>query len=310
MQSNNKISYLDAGQIDRGRPAGRPPKTNRKIEFMKKVLRAAQYPAPRWTAQKVWAEFTRPGRTRWNEKQEALVEQAHVDMFDYQGTTLTRYRWGSEGPKVLLVHGWRSKIVDFRKLIETLVNQGFVVEGVDFRAHGRSEGSHSALPEFYDALTQHHKDWGPYHAVMGYSLGGLASGLMTAHLAKELQPQQLFLFAAPPYPYYFFEDIINELNLGKRVLKRFAGFVEEYYNREIHWWDLRSYAEHLNHLDVHLIYDEHDETVPLTRGQQLLEHLPEASFLHGKGLGHYKIISHEGILDYVTRNLKVAELVR
>ncbi|MEL6536763.1 MAG: hypothetical protein AAFQ98_15195, partial [Bacteroidota bacterium] len=162
----------------------------------------------------------------------------------------------------------------------------------------------------YDALMQHHADWGPYHAIMGYSLGGLASGLMTAHLPRELQPQQLFLFAAPPFPYYFFEDIISELKLGKRVLKRFAGFVEERYDREINWWDLRAYADDLHHLDVHLLYDEQDETVPMARGQQLWQHLPAASFLHGKGLGHYKIISHEGILDYVRKHMQVPELVR
>ncbi|MEL6539119.1 MAG: hypothetical protein AAFQ98_27125, partial [Bacteroidota bacterium] len=138
MEGNTKISYLDAGSIDRSRPAGRPPKTNRKIEFMKKVLRVAQYPAPRWTAQQVWEVFTRPGRTRWSEKQEALAESAFKDTFNYGSTTLTRYRWGTEGPKILMVHGWRSKAVDFRKLIELLVGQGFVVEAVDFRAHGRS----------------------------------------------------------------------------------------------------------------------------------------------------------------------------
>ena len=312
MNTQDAYRFFDAGSIDKSRPAGRPPKTNRKVELMKKLMRfAAQYVAPEWTAATIWKHFTHPGRTRWSEKQKALLEQAsRVETFENRGTTLYRYRWGADdAPKILLVHGWRSKAVDFRRMIERLRNQGFTVDALDMRAHGQSEGTNTALPEYYEVLKQHYGDWGPYHAVAGYSLGGLATGLVMSQLPAEQQPEKLFLIGAPPYAFYFFEDIIAELKLGKHVLRRFANRVGAAYDHPIEWWDLRQKAHGLAGIETHLIYDEDDETIPFEKGKELWPLLPNSTFFHTKGLGHYKIITHEAVIEYMAEQLPIPELV-
>ena len=305
-----KLTFLDVGEIDRGRPAGRPPKTNKKVEFMKKVLRGTQYVAPRWTAKQIWMEFTRAAKTPWREAQKEMVKSATITPLTYRDKTIYHYRWGKlGGPTVLLVHGWRSKIIDFRRLIQALVNEGYVVEGIDMPAHGDSEGTHSALPEFYDVLNTYASSGAPYHAVIGYSLGGLAAGLWTANLPKEKKPQQLVFLAAPPYARYFFEDIVNDLKLNQRVYHKFCGMVEEHYGASIDFFDLREQLHKLENISLHLAYDEVDETVPFDRGQSLWNQLPHATFLHGKGLGHYKIISHFDVISYVIERLSEETLV-
>lgn len=310
MQQHERITHFNAGEIDRARPPERPPKTNKKTEFIKKMLRITQYPAPKWTANKIWAEFTRPGRVRWRDNQEELAKSATITPFTYRGHTLNHYRWGVEnqGPKALLVHGWRSKAVDFRRMILILLELGYTVDGIDMKAHGKSEGRHTALPEFYEVLQQKATQTGPYDLMVGYSLGGLATGLFASHLPKEERPKQLFLFAAPTYPRYFFQDIIDELKLGKRVYRAFTHMVGAIYNKPIDWWDLRINTDALNSMDVHLLYDEHDETVSMEKGKELFDLLPQANFFQGRGLGHYKIISHEVVLGYLKEHVQTTAL--
>ena len=298
---------IEANLEDISRPANRPPKSNWQIEMLKKSLFALQHVAPKKTAKIIWHYFTKPGRTRYSEAQEQLLKEAVVHKITYQGHQIYAYRWGTSGPKVLLSHGWRSKATDFRRMISALVAQGYVVEGIDMKAHGQSDGSHSALPEFIDILKNYYVKYGPYHTVIGYSLGGLASGMMLSEVTKEIHPAHLILIATPPYARYFFHDIIKELKCKEKIYHQFCELVAERYHQPVDYYDLRHKISWLEAVQLHLIYDEHDQTVRLEKGRELWQFAPEASFVHTKGLGHYKVIAYEGVIEHIIRAISKVE---
>lgn len=296
----NKTTYIDAGVQDTGRPKERPSKTNWKLELLKKSLLILQFFTPRKVALMIWAQFTKPVAVRFKNNQLELMERAATGSMTYKGLEIITYRWGSNGPKILLSHGWNSKIADFRRMIDQLVAHGFVVEGVDMPAHGRSEGTRSALPEVRDILKAHWVKNGPYHAVVGYSFGGIAAGMVQSELPDQLQTKNLFILAAPPYVRYFFEDIVKkELHLSDKIYQIFCGLVEEVYGESVDYFDLRTKQNELKNTDIHLVYDEDDQTVPFDKGKEMRAVFPDSYWVHTKGIGHYRIIAQQEVIDYL-----------
>lgn len=297
-------TYIDVGQINRERPANRPSKTGWKIELMKKGILALQYVSPRKASEVIWNHFTKPGKPHFTEAQQQLLSSAKVSKHSYFGYDIVGYRWGTGTKKVLLGHGWRSKTLDFRSMIQRLIDQGYTVEGLDMKAHGQSGGRHTALPEFRDILKNHYVQNGPYDAVIGYSMGGLASGIMLSELSQDFRPKQLFLIAAPPFTRYFFQEAIKQVGCKEEVYNEMCQLVEANYHQPIDYFDLRTKLDQLKSMDLHLIYDENDEMVPFKSGLDFAASIPaDINLVHTKGLGHYKIISHFEIVSYVLRSL-------
>jgi pimeloyl-ACP methyl ester carboxylesterase len=296
------ITYISVELEDRNRPSERPPKTNWKIEMIKKSLKAFQYASPRKTAEIVWHYFTMPGKVRFTEPQLELIGKAEQGELSYKGDRIVTYRWGANGPKVLLCHGWRSKSADFRRFVEAYLEAGFVVESFDMRAHGQSAGKHTAMPEYVEILKDFIGKNGPYHTVVGYSIGGIASGIAISELGAYMHPVNQFFIAAPPYIRYFFKDLIADVGLNTSVYEKMAAMVEENYHKPIDYFDLRTKTEEIAGIEKHFIYCEDDETIPFEKGMELFDLYPGSHFVQARGFGHYKIIAHEEIINYVVSN--------
>lgn len=299
----NNTVFIDAGVQDMSRPKERPPKSNWKMEIMKQSLKVLQVFAPTKTSQIIWKYFTKPGRSRFTPNQRLLFDKAEIGMISYFGHEIVTYRWGKGKKKVLLSHGWNSKLLDFRKMIEELVAAGYTVEGLDMKAHGKSEGTNTALPEMRDILKSYYVKNGPYYAVIGYSIGGMSAGITLSELSKEWHPEKLFIIASPSHTRYFFKDTIQGLGYNTKVYESMCDLVQKHYHESIDYFDLRKKQRLLNGMKLHLIYDENDKTVPFQRGMELKESYPNARFVHSKGLGHYKIISYEEIISYIIDHL-------
>ena len=220
------------------------------------------------------------------------------------GDKIISYKWGTKGSKVLICHGWRSKTADFRRIIEALLQAGYIVEGVDIRAHGRSEGKHTALPEYKEILKSHLVKNGPYDLVIGYSMGAIAAGLVLNEVSPALHSKQFFVLAGPPYVRYFFKDIVNEVGCNDHVYEAMCDMVEEHYYQSVDYFDLRDKGNYLKKIDTHLLYCEDDQMIPFEKGLDLEKAWPHAKFVHVKGLGHYKIIVNEAIINYIINSLK------
>ena len=272
-------------------------------EIIIKGLRTLQHVSPRLTSSIIWSQFTKTPRARFNDPQKALIAKAEKRTLSYQGFELVSYRWvpdtGAFAPRILLSHGWGSKIADFRRMIEMLVEKGFVVEGIDMKGHGHSAGTHTALPEIRDVLKSYYAKEGPFHAVIGYSIGGLAAGITINELSATLHPKHLIIIATPPYTRYFFKEIIEQVGCNEQVYDEMCGLVYDHYFQPIDYFDLRNKGNQLQNLDLHMIYDELDKTVPFAKGLELNAAIPSSSFVQVKGTDHNKIIADDQVIAYI-----------
>ncbi|XOV93967.1 MAG: alpha/beta fold hydrolase [Bacteroidota bacterium] len=306
----NKEIIIEAVNEDMSRPKERPKKKTWKTEITKTFLQVYQYVAPKRVAEIIWGHFTKPVSARFTPHQMEIMEAAHQEKITYKGFQLVTYRWGSGSKRVLLSHGWNSKIADFRRMIKHFVQEGYEVHGVDMKAHGQSEGIRSALPEFRDVLKSYIQEEGKFDAIVGYSLGGIAAGIAINELPKTLRPEQFFVIATPPYTRYFFESVVkNDAGCNHRVYEYLSDMVEEHYKESIDYFDLRLKHDALNHLDLHLIYDEQDKTVPFSKGEEMKATFPNASWVHTKGLGHYKVIAYHQVIEYISNSMSTKDLI-
>jgi pimeloyl-ACP methyl ester carboxylesterase len=295
---------IEVEGVDIKRPNDRPAKTNWKIELIKKGLSVLQHAAPKKSAEIIWHYFTMPGRTKLSESQKELLARAVTNESNYKGDKIISYKWGTSGPKVLLCHGWRSKTGDFRRIVEAFLKAGYVVEGLDLRAHGNSEGKHTALPEYKEILKNHLIKNGPYDVVLGYSMGAIAAGLVLSEVSHVLHPKHYFILAGPPYVRYFFKDIVDDVGCNENVYEAMCQMVEDVYYQPIDYFDLRNKESELRNIDTHLLYCEDDQMIPFEKGLELEKAWPHAKFVHVRGLGHYKIIVNEAILSYIINTVK------
>ena len=296
--------HIDGGKQDMSRPAERPPKSNWKIEILKKGVGVLQHISPAMASEIIWQHFTRPGRSRFTPAQRSLIERADIGVLTYKGDEIVSYKWGSGDKKILLSHGWNSKAADFRRMIERLLQEGFTVEGLDMRGHGQSGGLRTGVPEMRDILKNYYVKNGPYQTVIGYSIGGLIAGIMSSELSQSIQPKQLIIMAAPSYTRYFFKDTISELGYSPRVYQEMCEMIYKTYNESVDYFDMRKKLHLLKNVDMHLIYDDNDSTVPFIRGQELMQTYQKANFVHTSGLGHYNIIKYPDVIDYVANAVK------
>lgn len=288
----------------------RSPKTNWVLEVVKAMMHLVEKFSSKTVAKVVWYFFTKPGKKRpFNAKQQDLVNGSTQWTTTYKGHKIQGYRWGpTGGPKVFLCHGWRSKTADFRRMIGELVSMGFQVEGIDMPGHGLSEGTHTAMPEFLDIVKAHCLQKGPFHAIIGYSLGGTASGMAAVELPPELKPKHLFVIASPPYIKYFFKDTIDELGYSHQTYIHLCEMVQLYYPHAVDYYNLKDKQAMLRDVKLHLIYDEDDQTVSIDRGYELWKAYPDASFVHCTGLGHYRVIADEQVIAHVARTLQAEKV--
>jgi len=189
-------------------------------------------------------------------------------------------------------------------MINKFLAEGYQVEAIDMRAHGNSQGKHTAMPEFRDIIKDHIAKNGPYHAVVGHSIGALASGIALSELGSAFQPKHFYVLAAPPYIRYFFKDIVSDVGCNEHVYQAMCGMVKERYHHSIDYFDLRLKESDLKDVDTHLFYCEDDQVIPFGKGEELEAAWTHASFVHVKGLGHYKIMANDSIISYISNSMK------
>jgi pimeloyl-ACP methyl ester carboxylesterase len=126
---------------------------------------------------------------------------AHEEFaFAYKQDTVYGRIWGGtwhtgrSRPRVLLAHGWAGWGLQFSHFIQPLLDAGFEVVSFDQPAHGASTGKAVTLPDFARVLAALDAHFGPFHAVVGHSLGGAAAAFA---LSRGLRAKKAVLIGAP-----------------------------------------------------------------------------------------------------------------
>jgi pimeloyl-ACP methyl ester carboxylesterase len=257
--------------------------------------------AARW-AERMFLTPKRHARPAWEEAWAARAERGEVR---YRTHLLPTYSWGS-GPAVLLVHGWAGRATQLAAFIPALLESGFRVVAVDFPGHGEARDALSSVADFADAMRTVQQRLGPFHAVIGHSMGGAATAL-----SYTLRPfsARLVLIGAPRSPQPFFDAFTRYLDLDDAASARVARRIEQRYGFPFAALDVSHFGARVA-LPTLLIHDRGDKEVPFEHARAIANALPEATLVPTEGLGHRRILRDASIIDTTIRFIVQTEPAR
>jgi pimeloyl-ACP methyl ester carboxylesterase len=228
--------------------------------------------------------FLTPRRREVEAGDAPIVAQAERVLLRCGTDEFIIWRWGREGPVVVMLHGWGSHAARFGNFIAPLRAAGFSVIGIDAPAHGESPGRISDLPRFRDCLAEVLRQHAPVHAVVGHSLGGGAVLTVLAEIPDH-HPEKICLFGVPSDMDYILESFAMMLGLEGNARTNLRDRFTAHFGRPAKAISVAAAAPSVR-IPVLVVHDEEDNVAPFAQGQALATAIPHATLWRTHGLGH------------------------
>lgn len=212
------------------------------------------------------------------------------------------YLWKSQGPTVLLVHGWGADSSSMIGFVKPLLSLGFQVASFDAPAHGESVGNKTTMTRFVKAVDATIKSLNNVQIVIGHSLGSIASVAAVAHASPRYAKavKRLVLIAAP----VSLSAVLERWSANQQLPPAVVGKIYERLHVQngvpVSHWDISVLGAAMD-VPVLVVHDEHDPVVPLTEAQRLVCSLKNARLEQTAGLGHSRILSAAPVKDLIIR---------
>ncbi|MFE7408529.1 alpha/beta fold hydrolase [Isoptericola sp. NPDC057559] len=267
-----------------------------------RVLSAVAPPlAVRLAARTFW-HFGPPAPVRPADR--AVHDRAARGTVSVGDECLVTYRWGDrDAPAVLLAHGWKSRASRFAPLVTALREAGLAAVSFDGVAHGDSTGRRMSALDHMAAIRAVHDTEGPFTAVVGHSLGGLAAGLALA----DGFPADRFVSVATMTGFDALAGAFLRLvGMPASLHDRFCDHVERTFPGDVR--DIRTRVDLVRHpvpaRVATLFVQDDDDRMSLPSGAPLLRAaVPGSELLTTRGLGHTRVLDDPAVVAAVVAHV-------
>src|SRR5687768_8641339 len=130
---------------------------------------------------KVYQAFFSPLRYEVKQADREVIEWGNNYRIPFVSGELAVTTWGSNGPLVLLMHGWGGARAQMTGFVDPLLFAGYRVVAFDQPAHGESDGQTTNLLEIAPTMDLIAQQEGPFHAVIAHSFGTLITSYALVH---------------------------------------------------------------------------------------------------------------------------------
>lgn len=237
--------------------------------------------------------FKTPAEERkWQKK--ASTKTLHTD-----GMPFTLYRWRKKGPKVLLIHGWSGRGTQFYKLIKKLLQNGYQPHAIDAPGHGRYPAKKTDLLKFVQAIEAADKECGPFYAMIGHSLGGVA--IVNAAIRGN-PAQKLIVIGSPALISNTVKDFCHRIGASQKTEEAIINKLKEIYGDNIQDYSLASIASRLS-IPGLIIHDTDDHDVNYSEALMTHQNWPGSRLHTTSGLGHRRVLRDKEVIKKIIRFL-------
>jgi pimeloyl-ACP methyl ester carboxylesterase len=210
------------------------------------------------------------------------------------------YVYGYSKTKVLLVHGWAGRGTQLYQLADKILENKMMVISFDAPAHGLSDGKRTNMIEFMEAIRVIEKKYGPMHAAVGHSFGGMS--LINA-VAGGLKIEKLVTIGADNSIPEVFADQVKKLELKPEITRRLKMHFEKKHNVRLDHFTSEHQAKRI-HIPVLVIHDSEDRFVPVSSAVSIRQKLENGELLMTHGLGHHRILRSPRIVQRIIEFLQ------
>lgn len=210
------------------------------------------------------------------------------------------YQYGESNKKILLVHGWSGRGTQLFKVADELVKAGYSTISFDAPAHGKSPGRTTIMSEFIETILEIDKQFGPFEAAVGHSLGGMS--LLNA-VKKGFKISNLAIIGSGDIVQDILDDFIAKLELKPSTSTQLRIHFEKKYGQEMDSYSGYKSAMEIT-IPVLVIHDKNDPEVAVTAGINIHNHLKNGTLYLTEGLGHRKILGNPVVIEKVIQFVK------
>lgn len=206
---------------------------------------------------------------------------------------IVAYHFGESEKKMLLVHGWSGRGTQLVKFAEAFVKLGYETISFDAPAHGKSPSSSTLMPEFIESILEIDKQFGPFEAAVGHSLGGMS--LLNA-IKKGLKLNRLVIIGSGDVV----QDIINDFVRKLELDVKFNDLLRIHFENK-HQLSMDSFSAYHGAktvgFPVLVIHDQDDDEVPVSCAHHIHQNLKNAELMLTENLGHRKILGDAKVIQ-------------
>ena len=202
------------------------------------------------------------------------------------------YHSGTSLKKILLVHGWSGRGTQLVKFAEAFEKLGFQIVSFDAPAHGKSPGNTTLMPEFIASILEIEKQFGPFEAAVGHSLGGM---YLLNTVKEGFKIKRLTIIGSGDIVKDIIDDFVQNLQLDSKISDLLRIHFEKKSNRTMDSYSSHYAAKSVS-IPVLVIHDENDDEVPVSCAHHIHQHLSNGALMITKNLGHRKILGDSNVI--------------
>ncbi|RKS94245.1 pimeloyl-ACP methyl ester carboxylesterase [Flavobacterium limicola] len=203
------------------------------------------------------------------------------------------YNYGKSDKKVLLVHGWSGRGTQLFKIADELLKAGYSTISFDAPAHGKSPGKTTIMVDFIATILEIDKQFGPFEAAIGHSLGGMS--VLNA-IKKGLKVNHAVVIGSGDIVEDIMDDFVTKLELKPNISTLLRLHFEKKYGEKMNSYSAFLAANETT-IPVLVIHDNDDPEVPVKAGIHIHKHLKNGELLLTNGLGHRKILGNSKVIE-------------
>lgn len=252
-----------------------------------------------------WAEalFRTPPRQKPTRAERRVLDGGKRTLLRAGRRSLWAWRWGNGGPRVLLVHGWGGHAGRLAAFVAPLCDAGYGVVAVEAPAHGESGGRRASLPDFARAILAADRELGPFHGLIGHSMGAAGAALA---IRDGLRVGRAVFLAPPADPEEFSVRFARALGLPGAVRDGMKRRLERRYAAR--WAEVKLIAcAPETPVPLLIVHDARDREVPLRDAGAILLAWRGATIVRTRGLGHHKIARDRSVVEVALGFLSAGE---
>ncbi len=206
------------------------------------------------------------------------------------------YEYGESAQKVLLVHGWSGRGTQLSKIADAVLKEGFSTISFDAPAHGKASGKMSMMPHFIEAIHFLNKKYGPFHSIIGHSLGGMS----TLKAIKEgISPERAVIIGTANSVTAITQEFVKNLHMDKEVAYLMKAHFDKKFGQ-----DMDNYSGAISAQSVHIptlvIHDKNDVDVHYKCAEEIHNQLKNSELYLTEGLGHRRILGDQKVINKIT----------
>lgn len=210
---------------------------------------------------------------------------------------VTVYSYGFSKKKVLLLHGWSGRGSQLYHLADKILENRMMVISVDAPAHGLSSGKTTNMLEYLETIKTLDQKFGPFHAAVGHSWGGMS--LLNA-MARDFKVEKAVSIGADDKISEVIGSFVQKFEGKPGVVPIILNHYSKLFKVEIDEFDANKAAKKIETPTL-VVHDTEDLFVPVSSAYTIRQNLENGALLITNQLGHHKIFKDAGVIDKVVK---------